>query len=187
MSNILNDRIIDDQGNARTVANGQDARLSYIDVFGNRKKYLLEGEEDVNVPSKTSDLQNDSGFITAADYVNLPMKYDLQNDNGYFQADFSLNYVVQKYLNTYAISDGVLTFNINTETATEQQCPTVEVMIPYTADITTFVFQSDIQQIQIPQSITYNSEYTYNYAVFVARSIHGKYYVNYSYSFGENQ
>lgn len=98
MSNILNDRIIDDQGNARTVANGQDARLSYIDVFGNRKKYLLEGEGggDVKVPTKTSDLQNDSGFITADD---IPA------------ADVDLsNYVTQGNINfTTTDADGNMT------------------------------------------------------------------------------
>lgn len=96
MSNILNDKIIDDQGNARTVANGHDARLSYIDVFGNRKKYLLEGEGggDVNVPTKTSDLQNDSGFITADDIPS---------------ADLS-NYVTQGNINfTTTDADGNLT------------------------------------------------------------------------------
>lgn len=98
MSNILNDRIIDDQGNARTVANGQDARLSYIDVFGNRKQYLLEGEGggDVKVPTKTSELQNDSGFITADDIPD---------------ADVDLsNYVTQGNINfTTTDADGNLT------------------------------------------------------------------------------
>lgn len=40
----LGDKIIDDQGNVKTIAGGQDARLYYLDVEGNRKKYLLEGE-----------------------------------------------------------------------------------------------------------------------------------------------
>ena len=42
--NYLSDKIIDDQGNVKTVAGGQDARLYYIDVYGQRKKYLLQGE-----------------------------------------------------------------------------------------------------------------------------------------------
>lgn len=42
--NYLSDKIIDDQGNVKTVASGQDARLYYIDVYGQRKKYLLQGE-----------------------------------------------------------------------------------------------------------------------------------------------
>jgi hypothetical protein len=40
----LGDKILDDQGNVKTIAGGQDARLYYIDFEGNRKKYLLEGE-----------------------------------------------------------------------------------------------------------------------------------------------
>lgn len=44
MTNFLGDRIIDDQGNVRTIAGGQDAKLYYIDLEGNRKPYLIEGE-----------------------------------------------------------------------------------------------------------------------------------------------
>lgn len=40
----LGDKIIDDQGNVKTIASGQDARLYYLDFKGRRKKYLLEGE-----------------------------------------------------------------------------------------------------------------------------------------------
>ena len=40
----FNDRIIDDQGNVKTLAGGQDARLYYMDIDGKRRKYLLEGE-----------------------------------------------------------------------------------------------------------------------------------------------
>lgn len=44
MNTYLNDKVIDDQGNVKTIAGGPDARLYYIDFEGNRKKYLLEGE-----------------------------------------------------------------------------------------------------------------------------------------------
>lgn len=44
MNVYLNDKIIDDQGNVKTVTSGQDARLYYVDVNGERKKYLLDGE-----------------------------------------------------------------------------------------------------------------------------------------------
>lgn len=44
MNVYLNEKIIDDQGNVKTVTSGQDARLYYVDVNGERKKYLLEGE-----------------------------------------------------------------------------------------------------------------------------------------------
>jgi hypothetical protein len=59
-------------------------------------------------------------------------------------------------------------------------------MIPYTVDLTTFVFDENIQQIQIPETIPYNDEYPYNYAVFVVRNMNNIFQVNYSYSFGEN-
>ena len=78
--NVIHDIVLADQGNVRSVANPQDARLQYIDLDGNRKKYLLEGEAGIsgsNVTSinglsgdvtlTTSDLENDSGFITASD------------------------------------------------------------------------------------------------------------------------
>lgn len=45
MNNFLSDRVIDDQGNVKTVAGGQDAKLYYIDYQGNRKKYLIEGDD----------------------------------------------------------------------------------------------------------------------------------------------
>lgn len=44
MNNYLSDKVIDDQGNVKTIAGGQDARLYYIDFEGNRKKYLIDGE-----------------------------------------------------------------------------------------------------------------------------------------------
>lgn len=44
MNTYLNDKVIDDQGNVKTIAGGPDARLYYIDFEGNRKKYLLDGE-----------------------------------------------------------------------------------------------------------------------------------------------
>lgn len=45
MNHFLSDRVIDDQGNVKTVAGGQDAKLYYIDFQGNRKKYLIEGDQ----------------------------------------------------------------------------------------------------------------------------------------------
>ena len=44
----LSDKIIDDQGNVKSIAGGQDARLYYIDVEGKRKKYILEGEDSTS-------------------------------------------------------------------------------------------------------------------------------------------
>lgn len=93
----------------RTIASGQDARLYYVDIDGERKKYLLEGEATekeldpifsaisgmyalkTDVPTKTSQLENNSGFITGsdipaetdpvytADKANLALKTDLTN------------------------------------------------------------------------------------------------------------
>jgi hypothetical protein len=130
----------------------------------------------------------DDGTYKAIDaktsLVNLPMKDDLNNNDGYFQADFNLDCVVQKYLKSTAITDGILTFNVNEGTYIEGTCPTIEVMIPYISDLTTFIFSENIQQIQIPETISFNSEYTYNYAVFVVRNINNMFQVNYSYSFG---
>lgn len=40
----INEKIIDDQGNVKTIASGQDARLYYVNFNGDRLKYLLEGE-----------------------------------------------------------------------------------------------------------------------------------------------
>lgn len=80
---LLGDKIIDDQGNARTLGGSQDARLYYEDINGNRKKYLLDGEGGITgsyvstingmsgeVTLTTSNLQNDSGYITSD---NIPV------------------------------------------------------------------------------------------------------------------
>ena len=121
--------------------------------------------------------------------VELPIEMKgLQYVGAPFNADFSSNYPIQKYHKQQAIEDGILnfTFKPSGESIAESQSYTVEVMIPYTSDLTTFVFDDNIQQIQIPESITYNPEYTYNYAVFVVRLMTDCVCVNYSYSFGVN-
>jgi hypothetical protein len=50
----LGDKIIDDQGNVKTIAGGADARLYYLDYAGNRKKYLLEGEVEIEGQKRKS-------------------------------------------------------------------------------------------------------------------------------------
>lgn len=52
-------------GNVKTIAGGQDARLYYLDIDGNRKKYLLEGE--IEVPGVDIDLSN----YQTTDRINL--------------------------------------------------------------------------------------------------------------------
>lgn len=41
------DVILGQQGNTRTIASGQDARLIYFSQDGNKRYYLLQGEEDL--------------------------------------------------------------------------------------------------------------------------------------------
>lgn len=85
---IFNDKVIDDQGNVKTVAGGQDARLYYLDINGNRLKYLLEGEaqggEDSAVTSvngMTGDVQLDLYKIDYESYSGNDIKLEA---NKYF-------------------------------------------------------------------------------------------------------
>lgn len=73
----------------------QDTKLDKSQGLGNANKNIITdsngnitvGELNANIPTKTSDLTNDSGFITSA---NLPTKVsDLTNDSG-FITDSSL-------------------------------------------------------------------------------------------------
>jgi len=73
----------------------QDTKLNKSQGLGNANKNVITdsngnitvGELNANIPTKTSDLTNDSGFITSA---NLPTKVsDLTNDSG-FITDSSL-------------------------------------------------------------------------------------------------
>ena len=60
---LLNDRIIDDQGNVKTIAGGQDARLYYMDINGKRKKYLLEGEASGGEGSAVTSVNGMTGDV----------------------------------------------------------------------------------------------------------------------------
>lgn len=68
----LGDRIVDDQGNVKTVAGSSDARLYYINSASERKKYLLEGE--VELPD-----------IDLANYVGNA-KFTFESGGEYFNA-----------------------------------------------------------------------------------------------------
>jgi hypothetical protein len=59
----FNDRIIDDQGNVKTLAGGQDARLYYMDINGTRKKYLLEGEAQGGEGSAVTSVNGMTGDV----------------------------------------------------------------------------------------------------------------------------
>lgn len=65
--------------------NGSPAPSAGVtDVLQNGASVVENGVARVTVPTKTSDLQNDSGFITAADIPAIPTKTsELQNDSGF--------------------------------------------------------------------------------------------------------
>ena len=83
----LSDKIIDDQGNVKTFASGQNARLYYLDFQGNEKRYLLEGEvggdENKNVKLEEVE-QNNFSVKNAAIF-----KIELKEDNTEIQIDTS--------------------------------------------------------------------------------------------------
>lgn len=65
--------------------NGSPAPSAGVtDVLQNGSSVVDNGVARVTVPVNTSDLQNDSGFITAADIPAIPTKTsELQNDSGF--------------------------------------------------------------------------------------------------------
>ena len=67
-------------------------------------------EDDIpNIPSKTSDLTNDSGFITEEDIPDIPSKTsDLTQDLGYIDGE-AYDWDIEEYLNTLTES-GSYTF-----------------------------------------------------------------------------
>lgn len=74
---FLSDKIIDDQGNVKTIAGGQDARLYYVDLNGNRKPYLLDGESSGGVTSvngKSGDVIIDTLDITYQDVLGIALE-----------------------------------------------------------------------------------------------------------------
>lgn len=103
-------------------------------------------------------------------------------ENNVFSADFNGS-AVQRYSTSNAISDGIVNFNLIYSDYQSNTCPTIQVMIPYTANLTTFLLPTEIQQINIPQQIDFNPDYMYNFAVFVFRRIGNNFYINYSYSY----
>lgn len=72
----LNDKVIDDQGNVKTFASGQDARLYYLDFEGNEKKYLLEGDGGggVELPENIVNTINGQTGDVVIDIPELPEK-----------------------------------------------------------------------------------------------------------------
>lgn len=71
MTNFLGDKIIDDQGNVRTIAGGQDAKLYYIDLEGNRKKYLIEGEGGGTEGPDLSNYEGEKVELKTTNGINL--------------------------------------------------------------------------------------------------------------------
>ena len=78
--------------------NGSPAPSAGVtDVLQNGSSVVDNGVARVTVPVKTSDLQNDSGFITSSDIPAIPTKTsDLQNDSGFITSS-SLPTVDQTY------------------------------------------------------------------------------------------
>lgn len=66
---------------SRLIAHGADAKLRYIDVNGQDRPYLLDGDPISGVPTKTSDLINDSDFATSG-YVIQSTSGKLDNPTG---------------------------------------------------------------------------------------------------------
>lgn len=72
-----------------------------------------------DVPTKTSDLTNDSGFITSADIPTVPTKVsDLTNDSGYVTASTAPVRSVNGQTGAVTIDPGVTSFNGNTGAVT---------------------------------------------------------------------
>ena len=171
-------------------------KTDLIDLYGNYLKwyqqhnqsYPLYGVDfssatEFKLPENTTINGNKFSFNILRD---LTFEDEKTVDDGVFYADFTGS-VVQRYSTLNVISNGILNFGINANEYISNTCPTIQLMIPYnTTDLSTFTFPDNFQQVKIPQKITYDNTYTYNYAVFVVRRINDVYFINYSYSYGQN-
>lgn len=98
----ISDLMIADQGNVQTFAGSADARLYYLDLDGTEKKYLLEGEVNVEggamTPEEIKDAIKDE--YATIDYVNQeigeidipePIQYTAGNGIRLTDNQFSVN------------------------------------------------------------------------------------------------
>ena len=98
----ISDLMIADQGNVQTFAGSADARLYYLDLDGKEKKYLLEGEVNVEggamTPEEIKDAIKDE--YATIDYVNQeisginipePIQYTAGNGIKLTDNQFSVN------------------------------------------------------------------------------------------------
>ena len=92
MSN-LSDKIIDDQGNARTYSNGYDSRLHYVDVNGQDKKYLIDGEGGGGIPNPIT-LGDASIFTDNEGKFHIKFNCGSMDGDGYLDLCF---YVYESY------------------------------------------------------------------------------------------
>lgn len=149
--------------------------------FSSAAEFKLPENTTINGNKINSGGSSDSNIIR-----DLTFEDEKTQDDGVFYADFT-GAVVQRYSTLNVISNGILNFGINANEYISNTCPTIQLMIPYnTTDLSTFTFPDNFQQVKIPQKITYDNTYTYNYAVFVVRRINDVYFINYSYSYGQN-
>lgn len=172
---LLGDKIIDDQGNARTLGGSQDARLYYEDINGNRKKYLLDGEGGITgsyvstingmsgeVTLTTSNLQNDSGFITSND---IPVS-SVNGQTGNVQLDVhDIKYQTVSALQladyTYYTVSNILTGDISYAIPANLH----DTMVKFTTGPSaTFTF-SAAEDMQLNKEFNFEGEKTYVLAV----------------------
>ena len=117
--------------------------------------------------------------LTFGDNLNTAMQPNIYyvNMNGKAVQRFSTSFTSD--------SSNTLEIIINVTDYVEGTCPTIQVMCPYKADITTFRMPNDAQVINLPESLTFDSTYTVMYAVFVIRCLGtSEYQISYSYSYG---
>ena len=161
---------------------------SNISISGN--------EISANVPTKTSDLQNDSGYITSADIPAIPTKTsELQNDSGFITAasvptktselQNDSGFITAASLPT--VNDATLTIQkngttIDTFTANSSTNKTVNIAVPTkTSDLQNdsgFITSSDVPaQVQADwtQTNTQDPSYIQNKPQFASVAMTGSY------------
>lgn len=175
-------------------------KTKLIDIYGNYLKWYQQNNQsypmygvdfssatEFKLPENTTINGNKISTGSGSDTIvrDLTFLDNISTDNSsVYQVNFNAE-AVQRF-STDAVVNGPFEFALQYGDYMSNTCPTIQVMIPYNTNITTITFPSQVQQINVPSEITYDSNYVYNYAVFVFRRIGDEFYVNYSYSYGKN-
>ena len=136
MQNI-SDKLIDSQGSTATYSSGRDSRLFYVNVNGQIKKYLIDGEGGGEIYEETGDtslLVMESNkfvrYLEPLSVIDLRLTKEIKNSTIVFSVADSLDLYIDTYgmlinkpfefeadqIYILTVNNGVIIWNILQET-----------------------------------------------------------------------